>query len=248
MEKLTGCPLDNGLTSLCWVAMGLRNDSKRGPGWFSSYTMDVYFTSNMNPEVQNAMALDCISGILQGFLMNPKSMLQFFAKKNASQWSDGTFQSVILNARMFHSDASSPEWLVSFLNAQGPSVLSCMMNVLQTVIYGGLVLWAWVPTMEDHEPQEELLAVILLGGFVFHTVWEAKCQYTLPYYVLVIPLAVLGYSRLAEIFHTSNVRALSVFSKLRLFAPLFLMLLALALSAVLAVPLQDTLTQLLQTP
>ena len=33
----------------------------------------------------------------------------------------------------------------------------------------------------------------VLGGFVFHTFWEAKSQYALPYFTLLIPLAVDGY-------------------------------------------------------
>ena len=38
--------------------------------------------------------------------------------------------------------------------------------------------------------------MILVGGFLFHLVWEAKGQYTLPYMVLVIPLAVEGWRTL----------------------------------------------------
>ena len=41
-------------------------------------------------------------------------------------------------------------------------------------------------------------AMIFVGGFVFHMFWEAKCQYTIPYFVLLIPYAVFGFSKTAE--------------------------------------------------
>ena len=39
-------------------------------------------------------------------------------------------------------------------------------------------------------------AVIMMGAFVFYMFWEAKSQYTLPYYYLLIPYAVMGWQQL----------------------------------------------------
>ena len=38
-----------------------------------------------------------------------------------------------------------------------------------------------------------LLPVIFIGGFLFHILWEAKGQYTLPYCVCLLPMCVWGY-------------------------------------------------------
>ena len=43
-----------------------------------------------------------------------------------------------------------------------------------------------------------VLAMIFIGGFVFHMFWEAKCQYTISYFVLLIPFAAAGYEATAE--------------------------------------------------
>ena len=59
-----------------------------------------------------------------------------------------------------------PVWAISFLNAEGQDPFGFAMNLLQTLIYGGLVLWAWVPTSKKRKPLEDLLAVTLLGGFI----------------------------------------------------------------------------------
>lgn len=38
---------------------------------------------------------------------------------------------------------------------------------------------------------------IFIGGVLFHTLWEAKAQYSLPYFVLLIPYSVCGFRRFA---------------------------------------------------
>lgn len=43
-----------------------------------------------------------------------------------------------------------------------------------------------------------LLPMIFIGGFIFHLFWEAKGQYTITYFVLLIPLlckGTYGYDR-----------------------------------------------------
>ena len=37
------------------------------------------------------------------------------------------------------------------------------------------------------------MTTIFIGGFLFHTFLEAKGQYTMPYFTLLIPLAIQGY-------------------------------------------------------
>ena len=230
LEKWTGCSLHNGISAISWVAMGLRTGGPRGPGWYDKYTLKTYFSANLDPKAQSAVALDCISGIFRGYLMDPKSMVRFFVSKNATQWSDPLFQGIWLNRVMQRvSDTAVPQWVDHFLRLDGPNLLSSVFNLLQTLVYGGLVLWAWMPTNETRKSQEDLLAVILVGGFVFHTFWEAKSQYTLPYYVLIFPLALLGYRRLSLLQQDPNARLLwkPITGKLRFLMPVLLMLLAL---------------------
>ena len=43
-----------------------------------------------------------------------------------------------------------------------------------------------------------VLPILFIGGFLFHLVWEAKGQYTITYFILLIPYAVAGYLIVAE--------------------------------------------------
>ena len=38
--------------------------------------------------------------------------------------------------------------------------------------------------------------MIVLGGLLYHLLFEAKSQYALPYFALLVPLAAWGLSRL----------------------------------------------------
>ena len=36
------------------------------------------------------------------------------------------------------------------------------------------------------------LILIVIGGFFFHMAWEAKGEYIMPYFVMLVPLAAVG--------------------------------------------------------
>lgn len=246
VERLAGRSLRSGFASISWVAMGLRDGGTHGPGWYDGYTDASYYTeANMDPQMQSALAIREIKARFHTFFTDPPYMLSFFTRKNATQWSDPLFQSLWVNLTMREV---VPNWAKSLLDNQGPTAFKWVMNLFQTLTYGGLVLWAWVPTNEKQRPTEDLLAVILLGGFVFHTFWEAKGQYAFPYAVLILPLALLGYRRLAALSKDPGAKALwqPLSGKIRFLMPGLLMALALVLSAVLAAPLNATLTAFLQ--
>ena len=42
------------------------------------------------------------------------------------------------------------------------------------------------------------MIIVFIGGFLFHTIWEAKCQYTITYFILLIPYSVKGYDCLTN--------------------------------------------------
>lgn len=66
-----------------------------------------------------------------------------------------------------------------------------LCNAVQTLVYGGALLFA-VFRFRRVKFQGLFFAVIFIGGFLFHLFWEAKGQYTVSYFTLLIPYAVLG--------------------------------------------------------
>ena len=199
LERKTGYDLHSGCTTLSWVVMGLGTNSEKGPGWWDNYNMESYLASGMNPAVQKQQALQDLRETLSRF--TPASALSFFVRKTATQWSDPLYESVWLNQGMLGYTAQKlpgsgwPAWVTALLSDQGDRTLAQLLNPLQTTLCLGLTLFALLPGSRKKE-ESDLLAVILVGGFLFHLVWEAKGQYTLPYMVLVTPLAVAGWRKL----------------------------------------------------
>ena len=61
--------------------------------------------------------------------------------------------------------------------------------------------------LKDEKNEAYYLPLLtFIGGFVFHFFWEAKCQYTLPYFVLLIPYSVLGMESVSAVRFKQNIR------------------------------------------
>ena len=52
---------------------------------------------------------------------------------------------------------------------------------------------------KKREPLEnEILLIVILGGILFHMLWEAKSRYVLPYFVMMLPLAAAGICEVTQ--------------------------------------------------
>ena len=66
-----------------------------------------------------------------------------------------------------------------------------VMDKLQQFVYLG-VLAGIIRLWRKKDPLRCLLPLILLGGLSYHLLFEAKSQYAMPYYVLIMPVAAHG--------------------------------------------------------
>ena len=234
LEHLTGYPLRNGLPHLGWICMGLQTNGEFGPGWYSNYLRTGYNAVNGNTQAHLALIREDLRNILTHFVQSPRSAANFFVEKNATQWNDPTFQGLWINQNLAKfNETALPPFAEKLLSPSAQTLLTKLGSYFTTLVYGGLLLWAWMPSPEKRHSGENLLAVILVGGFVFHTFWEAKSQYTMPYFVTILPLALQGYRRLSHLsLHTEAGAALWQKStdKIRWIVPALLLLLALLLS------------------
>ena len=83
-------------------------------------------------------------------------------------------------------------------SVRGQNFFSKILNLLQFMVLMGSLLFCVFDTSRIKNGWI-MLQTIFVGGFLFHIFWEAKCQYTLPYFMLLVPLAVKGYSNICRI-------------------------------------------------
>lgn len=189
ISVLAGGNAAAGTSSWCYIAMDTSIDNSRAPGWYmSEFGPDLYLKSGA--EAEEAIASAAAKQNINELLSSPAEAMSFFLEKNASQWNNPTFQGYWIVTTHNHASSTLLS-VIGMLSSYG------WLNVLQTLILAGAALFLLTCTGSS-DSSELLYIAALIGGFLFHTFWEAKCQYTLPYFFLLIPLAIVGTSRFLQ--------------------------------------------------
>ena len=121
-----------------------------------------------------------------------KAFTSFLSKKVASQWNNPEFQCFwITNVRS--SDIEKSPVISDILSLKGSSTFIAFLNIMQSIILFGSMLYAVNTLIEGTFAGAAVLPLTFIGGFIFHLFWEGKCQYTLPYFMLLLPLSIIGF-------------------------------------------------------
>ena len=96
-----------------------------------------------------------------------------------------------------HLSFSEKGELYSFLCGSGGAErrTTAVMEQIQQLVYLGMLLGC-LGLWHRKSSADCLLPLVILGGLLYHLLFEAKSQYALPYYVLMIPVAAYGLTRL----------------------------------------------------
>lgn len=196
---------NNGIPKIAWVAMGLHGD-RVTEGWWDGYTEWVYKRNNRN---EKATIQECVNNIGDRItiLTNEKKLTKFFYKKISSEWNNPTWECFNIQGGKSNAPGNQIKETVQQGNNE---VYKEILNIWQTLINFGIILYIftkWV-NFKSFSVYELFNAVLMIGAFIFWTVWEAKSQYVLPYYYFIIPYAVVGWKSIISktVFIYGNVR------------------------------------------
>ena len=117
-----------------------------------------------------------------------------------SQWAETTFEAMLVN-RVMPSESPFPALVNSLLSGSGSQALALYMEGYTLTLYlgfaAGMALlalgllrrkaWEWTRL---YAPLALMVAV--LGGFLYHMLFEAKSQYLMIYLPMMAPLAAWG--------------------------------------------------------
>ncbi len=181
--------LGGGIPQSGWLAMGL-HEGQSGPGWYDpTYTTTAFIASDYDPDVCAETAKTAISDRLAEFAKNPDGALKFFGRKLSSQWNEPSYESLWINqVRRSYSSSGKIYALVCEDHADEVYLL---MNIYQQCMFAaftaGLVL-----LMKKRDINTALLPLVILGAMLYHIMFEAKSQYALGYFMLMVPSAAFG--------------------------------------------------------
>ena len=87
------------------------------------------------------------------------------------------------------------------------TVITLVLDVVHTMILFGVLLYLAL-CMKDFQIREALLMICFIGGYLLHIFWEAKCQYTILFFVLLFPYVFRGYQQCVreceKVLHNRN--------------------------------------------
>lgn len=194
-ERRSGNDYGGGVPRLCWMAMGV-SEGKSCSGWYErAYTTDVYAATGYDPAATAETARETIAARVEYFRQNPRECERFFSRKLLSQWNEPTYQGLWTN--QVRKNYSEPGKLYELICQRFARRLTQLMNYFQQLVFLGFTL-GLVLLWRKKDIKAALFPLIILGGLLYHLLFEAKSQYALSYIILMIPVAAYGFIRLSD--------------------------------------------------
>lgn len=190
-ERSAGSTLSSGVTATSYFAMGMQ-EASRANGWYNGFNFNTYRDTGMDTEKTNELSREAIDERLSYFSRNPGYAARFYLQKHLSQWADGSYASRQATLATYGGRSAFFESLYSG-SASGFYIEYC--NVYQNMLYLGALLFALSALRRREDSLPLYLGMIaVLGGFLFHILWEANARYIFLYSLLLMPYAAYGLS------------------------------------------------------
>ena len=202
-ELRAGFPLDENQSLLTWLVMAITPMDGVTPGWYTGYA-GVFYDLYLPKEEQSAIVMADLSARLAEIAADPAAALMFFKEKILSQWLEPTTSVMSYGLRCAYQGGYNGLAIMLFREGVLNDLVCAYMNVYQQALYVLGCIGAASLFAGRKNALSMALPVIVLGGFMFHTLMEAKSQYIYPYMVYMMPLCALGLKVLAQSVLSKN--------------------------------------------
>lgn len=164
------------------------SESDKGAGWYGEAVQPAWDDATKSRKIYPKL----IKHRLIEFSKKPMYCLDFYTRKITSGWNEPYFQSTwyALSARNKNENFNEP-------NNKLYLIIKYYMKSLTTIIYLSTAIYIF-NNEKKINIDELLLLIIFIGGFLFHLLWEIKARYTLPYIIIIMPLAAKGLTNIAN--------------------------------------------------
>jgi len=196
--------ISGGEPTLARIAMGLdlRKDdgSRSNLGWYTGYNAKTYLDNECNKALTKKKVLTDINLELNEALNHPKEFLTLIIKKNQTIWNEPTFGTFYRSSIMMNNSDVKDSYIYDLIiNETGNANkwINRFLRSFQFIIYFGVLLYVISRIIkgdkEAMHPIELIGIVSFIGAFLFFTAWEAKSEYVLSFFIVLITYAMEGY-------------------------------------------------------
>lgn len=195
-ESRTGADLDQGIPTVLWVAMATNIDNRTsGPGWYDASSYLTYMEAGAQSEKAAAAGAEMLQQNVQKIRQEPARAALFFRDKVISTWCDPLYQSLWSGPTQIYGQTTYTPLLLSLYgDGKAEDLAEVYTKLLSLTIWLGVCLFLMMKNTASHGWQ--LFFLYLIGGFLFHFVWETKSQYVYPYVFGLLPFAAGGITQL----------------------------------------------------
>ena len=213
--------MPEGVPSAAYFAMGME-ETEGKYGWYNGRNVGLFRDAGYDREQTVLDARETMRASIGEFQNSKRYLIRFYAGKFLSQWGDPTCVSMREMEETRRHTGELPKLVDSLIFGTGSRILQWGMNVTHSLIYLGLTIYLLsvtgsalrrkqklrMPTQSGQQAQKQgqhlrtvsepeiLLVLFLVGGMLFHQIWEASGRYTMRYYLTMLPLAAWGICRL----------------------------------------------------
>ena len=179
--------------AICIATVGsssLIMDSGRAPGWYTTTGLNLYLKNQFDDEAANKEAWEQIGQRMEAFSDDAEYTVDFFGKKILSQWNEPTFESIWVSKVKGHEVAIKGGIGEAVYDKSLGQLLELHFGLYMRVLYLLFAIGIYCLFISKKTNiQTILLPLVLMGGFGYHFLCEAKSQYILTYIPLIIPTA-----------------------------------------------------------
>jgi len=194
-EKRSGIDFGDGIPQLGWLAMGV-NEGDSCSGWYDpTYTTSAYKHTNYDGAATAYLAGQAIAERLDFFMERPEECLHFFGRKFLSQWNEPSYQGIWNNQLRKHF--SDPGAMYELLCHRCERGIKVFMNMYQQFVFFGFTL-GLLRIFRKKDMLMSLLPLVIIGGMLYHLLFEAKSQHSQSYFIMMLPVAAYGITKLFE--------------------------------------------------
>lgn len=202
-ENIFHVKMPEGISPWSYLAMGMQ-EGERAPGWYNGYINENYTNSEYDGIKQKENAIVQIRKRIGEFKTSPQEAVRFYLRKIASEWNNPTFEAFWIH-EVRPKNITLATWVKRLTRVTGAQLLAVPLNYLQFFILVGALLFG-ILVLPSAGPILLLFPLTFVGGMLFHLIWEAKCQYTIIYFTLLLPCSILGIHAFFERIQTANRR------------------------------------------
>ncbi len=203
-ELRAGSHLRSGVPAMSYFAMGMQ-ESSRGNGWYNGFNFNTYRDTGMDTDATEALSRQAISKRLEYFREHPGYAAGFYFNKYLTQWADGTYASRQATLATF---GGRRPFFQSLYEGAYSRYYIAYCSIYQCVAYLGSFLFFLLILLRKQSPPLYVYLGLtgVLGGFLFHMIWEANARYIFLYSLLLMPYAAKGMTEVSNTFSLEKFR------------------------------------------